>query len=151
MDLDRFRTRERELRALAERVAPLEKMLDRVTAADLKLVTDLATKAADSFNELLKADPPGCTCRLIETDNYSYLDYAESCRHHRQYHRLREELKEGYARMEKALKNEVRLKLVAAALTGTASSITTQSDAAVVERAFAIADEAIRQIAGESA
>lgn len=149
MDRDRFRTRARELRAFAERMTPLAKMPDRATSADLQLAADLATKAADSLDELLKARPPGCNCRLIEDDNYSYLDYAESCLHHRQYHLLREKLKADYAKMEKALKNETRMKLVAAALSGSAGIEPKElldHQGQLVQNAIAIADEVIRQI-----
>lgn len=153
MDRDRFRSRARELRAFADRMTPLAKMPDRATAADLQLAADLATKAADSLDELLKARPPGCNCRLIEDDNYSYLDYAESCIHHRQYHLLREKLKADYAQMEKKLKNETRMKLIAAVLSGTATpmdhrDLPVAGIEPVVERAIAIADEVIRQITG---
>ena len=153
MDRDRFRNRARELRAFADRMGPLAKMPDRVTAADLQLAADLAAKAADSLDELLKARPAGCNCRLIEDDNYSYLDYAESCLHHRQYYLLREQLKADYAKMERKLKNEVRMKLVAAALSGTATpmdhrDLPIAGVEPVVERAIAIADEAIRRITG---
>lgn len=164
MDRDRFRNRARELRAFAERMTPLAKMPDRATGADLQLAADLTVKAADTLDELIKATPPGCECRHIKDDGYDYLDYAESCRHHRQYYLLREQLKADYAKMEKALKNEARMKLVAAALSGTAASfnsrdtpqaqgagwtsITGHAAEKVVERAIAIADETLRQIIG---
>ena len=150
MDKGRFRNRARELRAFADRMAPLAKMPDRATAADLQLAADLATKAADSLDELLKARPAGCNCRLIEDDNYSYLDYAESCLHHGALFLREKQLKEGYAKAERALKNEMRMRLVAAALSGTAAVrlVTGVVPAErVVERAVAIADEEIRQIA----
>lgn len=160
MDRDRFRTRARELRAFAERMAPLAKMPDRVTGADLQLAAELANKAAASLDELLEARLPGCICRLIENDNYSYLDYAEACRHHGNLFVQERQLKEGYAKAEKALKNEARMKLVAAALSGTAAahgtgdvpagwtSVTGPAAGALVERAIAIADEAIKRILG---
>lgn len=154
IDRDRFRGRARELRAFAERMAPLAKMPDRVTAADLQLAADLATKAADHIDELVSAKPPGCICRHIQDDNYSYLDYAEGCLHHRQYYFLREQLKADYKKMEKALKSEVRMKLVAAALSSTALPLDSRDIpqagvGTVVERAIAIADEAIRRITQE--
>lgn len=143
MDSSRFRTRARELRAFAERLAPLAKRPDRVTAADVQQAADLATKAADSLDELLAATPPGCECRQIETDNYSYLDYAESCRHHRQYYILGKKLGADYDALKKTLKDETRLKLIAAALSGTPTPMDVEP---VVARAIKIADEAIRQL-----
>lgn len=160
MDRDRFRNRARELRAFAERMTPLAKMPDRATGADLQLAAELATKAAEHIEELVKAKPSGCICRHIENDNYSYLDYAKECIHHGQLYSLSEHLKADYAKMEKALKNEARMKLVAAALSGTAVSFNSRDTPAgwtnitgpaveiVVERAVAIADETLRRITG---
>ena len=149
MDRDRFRDRVRELRAFADRMAPLSRMPDRVTGVDLQLAADLATKAANSIDELTKAKPTGCICRHIENDNYSYLDYAEACLHHSQLYALSVRLKADYAKMEKALKNEARLKLVTAALSGTAGLPSNDDDLDendFAKRAIAIADEAIRRI-----
>jgi hypothetical protein len=131
-------------------MVPLAKMTDRATGADLQLAADLATKAASDLDELVAATPPGCICRRVENENYSYLDYAEACLHHRQLYVLREQLKAGYVKMERALKNETRMKLVAAALSGAAgmpSDVDDHSDNTdLVKRAFTIADEAIRRI-----
>jgi hypothetical protein len=131
-------------------MSPLAKMPDRATSADLQLAADLAKKAADDLDELVKATPSGCVCRRIDNDNYSYLDYHEECIHHRQYYFLREQLKADYAKMEKALKNEVRIKFVAAALAGTAAGIEPKEDQlgrnAFVENALEIAEAAIRRI-----
>lgn len=146
MDRDRFSGRVRELRAFAERMTALAKMSDRVTSADVQLAADLAGKAADSIDELVKARPSGCICRQIDNDNYSYLDYAEGCLHHRQYYLLRGQLKADFAKMEKALKNEARMKLVSAALAGTAGMAPHDQVGDFVARAIAIADEAIRTI-----
>lgn len=162
MGQDRFRRQAQELRTFANRMAPLAKVPDRATSADFQLAAELATKAADSLDELLKAQPPGCTCRRIENDNYSYLDCAESCIHHRQYHLLSEALKAEYTKMEKELKNAARLKFVAAALTGIAASLNTGNAPeswtdmteptanSIVARAIELADEVVRQITGAS-
>ena len=148
-DRHRFSRRAEELRAFADRMAPLAKMPDRATAADLQLAADITSKAASALDELVKATPTGCICRRVENDNYSYLDYEESCLHHGQLYFLREKLKDDYVRMEKALKNEARMKLVAAALAGTANMA--PQDQPFVANAVAIADEAIRQITGDDA
>lgn len=146
MDRHRFRDRSRELRAFAERMTPLAKMPDRVTGTDLQLAADLATKAADHLDELLEARLPGCICRQIDNDNYSYLDYTESCRHHSQLYTIRESLKADYKKAEKTLKNEVRMKLVASALTGAAMLPRTADVDHYTEKAIEIADEVIRRI-----
>lgn len=147
-DRHRFSRRASELRAFADRMIPLAQMPDRATGADLQLAADLATKAAADLDELAKATPPGCVCRRMQDDNYDYLDYAETCLHHRQLYVLRERVKADYAKMEKALKNEVRLKLVAAALSGAASM--SQLEQSFVDNAVALADEAIRRITGDN-
>lgn len=148
IERDRFRTRARELRAFADRMTPLAKMPDRVTLADLQLAADLSRKAADSLDELLKGTLPGCICRRIENDNYSYLDYAEACQHHGQLHALRERLKTDYAQAEKALKNEARLKIVGAALAGIATRAETLDVETCARKAVEVADAVIRQITG---
>lgn len=148
MDRDRFRNRSRELRAFAERMAPLAKMPDRATGADLQLAADLAAKAADSIDELVKTRPAGCICRTIDRDDYSYLDYAEACLHHGGLFVRERDLKAGYAKMEKALKDEVRMKIVTAALSG-AAFLAQQDSHKFSENAIAIADEVIRRLAAQ--
>ena len=148
-DRHRFSRRASELRAFADQIEPLAKMPDRATGADIQFAADLAKKAANDLDELVKATPSGCICRRIQDDNYSYLDYAEACIHHRQYYLLREQLKESYAKMERALKNEARITLVAAALTGVAAFQPENDHAGRdrhVERAITIADDTIRRI-----
>lgn len=51
-----------------------------------------------------------------------------------------------YAKITQALKNETRMKLVAAALSGTSGGQPIAQVGTVVERAIAIADEALRRI-----
>ena len=147
-DRHRFSRRATELRAFAERMIPLAKMPDRATGADLQLAADLANKAAADLDELASAAPTGCVCRRIENDNYSYLDYAEACIHHRQLYVLREKLKEDYAKMEKALKDEARMKLVGAALSGSAGMAPNDPRelSTFAENVLEIADAVIRQI-----
>ncbi len=128
----------------------LAKVPDRATAADIQLAADLAKKAATDLDDLVKAQPAGCLCRLIENDNYSYLDYHEACIHHRQYWHLREKLKADYAALEKTLKDETRMRLVVAALTGTAGIPANEDDRGgdqLVLRAIDIANETLRRIA----
>src|SRR5271163_864618 len=150
MERDRFRKRARELRTCAELVGTLTQMPDRATEKDFQQAADLMAGAANDLVALLEATPPGCICRRIEHDNYSYLDYAEGCLHHRQLYVMRESLKADYAKMEKALKNEARMKLVAAALSGTATLRDLRDPTAgaenVVERALVIADEVLRRV-----
>lgn len=146
MDKERFRKRSNELRVDAERLGQLGKMPDRVTDKDLRDASNLMLYASMDLDELLKAQLPGCVCRRIQDDNYDYLDYDESCRHHRQLCHLREHLKAEYAKMEKALKDEARMSVVRAALSGTATLSGMDDLQSYVERAIQIADEVVRQI-----
>jgi hypothetical protein len=116
MDRDRYRQRARDLHGCAQLVKDLTKMPDRATEKDFRQAADLMTGAANDIDELIKSKPAGCICRRIEDDNYSYLDYAEGCLHHHELRRIREELKMSYAKMECALKDEVRMRLIVAAL-----------------------------------
>lgn len=146
MDKERFQKRARELRAFDERMRSLVKMPDRATGADLQLAADLVANAAADLEELLRAQLPGCTCCRIQDDNYDYLVYAEDCRHHRHGFLREQQLKADYAKAEKKLKDEVRMSLVRAALSGTATLPAMADLHSCVERAIQIADETIRQI-----
>ena len=145
MNPDRYHKRANDLRGCAQLIKDLTRVPDRATEKDFRHAANLMTDAANDLDELVKATPTGCVCRRIENDNYIYLDYAESCIHHRQLYVLREKLKEDYAKMEKALKNEARMKLVTAVLTGTAAAPAKEDDQ-IVLRALDIADETIRRI-----
>jgi len=154
MDRGRYRNRARELQACAELVGKLTQMPDRASQKDFQQAAKLMEGAASDLEELVTAQPAGCSCRRIRDDNYDYLDYHEGCLHHRQLYLMREALKADYAKMEKALKSEVRMKLVAAALTGTATpmdhrDLPIAGIEPVVARAIAIADEAIRTITAD--
>ena len=147
-DRHRFSKRSRELNERARLVDDLARMPDRATENDFRQAADLMRGAASDLDELASATPTGCVCRRIENDNYSYLDYHEECLHHRQYYFLREKLKEDYAKMEKALKDEARMKLVAAALSGSAGMAPNdvRELSTFAENVLEIADSVIRQI-----
>ena len=148
MDRHRYSRRAHELRAFADRMGPLAKMPDRATSADIQLAADLAKKAADDLDELVAATPAGCVCLRIENDNYSYLDYVESCIHHRQYYLLREQLKAEYQKLECVLKNEARMKLVIAALQAQTVR-SNEPDERMAKLAIKLADEVLRQLGSE--
>lgn len=154
MDHDRFRTRARELRATADEVSCLTALPDDITAPiasrhKLKTTVELLRDAAFDIEQLVGAKPTGCTCRRIQDENaYDYLDYAEGCLHHHELYQIRAHLKEEYVKMERVLKNEVRLRLITAALSGTARM--PDDDDVLVKRAIAIADEALDRIAREA-
>ena len=121
MDRHRFSSRVRELKERAKLVEDLGRVPDRAKEKDFRDLADLLKKTASDIEELVDAKLPGCICRRIDHDDYSYLVYATECRHHHQLHVLTEKLKADYAKMEKTLKDDARMKLVAAALAGTAS------------------------------
>ena len=72
----------------------------------------------------------------------------EGCFHHSQLYQLRETLKADYAKMERTLKNEARMKLVAAALAG-AATLPNYTAHDYAKRAVEIADETIPQDHGD--
>lgn len=148
MDRHRFSDRQRKLLAEVDKLISLKKMTDRVTVDDLNRWAELMQLAAGDLRELVEANLPGCICRRIENDNYSYLDYAESCRHHGSLFHMQAELKKRYELAEKKLKDEVRMSIVREALSGTVDMPTTLTVQGLVTRAIEIADEAIRQLTG---
>ena len=147
-DRHRFSKRARELNERARLTEDLARMPDRATADDFRHAANLMRGAASDLEELVKATPPGCICRRIENDNCNYLDYAKDCIHHRQYYFLREQLKADYAKMEKALKDEVRMKLVTDALQ--AQTVHSNDPTEGMARlAIELADEVLRQLGSE--
>lgn len=153
MDRHRFSKRSRDLIARAQIIDDLSRVPDRMTEKDFRLATDLMRGAASDLDELVKATPTGCICRRIQDNNYDYLDYAEACLHHRQLHTLREKLKADYAKMELTLKDEPRMRVLLAALTGAALRYMgsagvehTMNVESYVYNARAIADEVVRRL-----
>lgn len=145
----RFSKRTRELNERAQLLEDLARTPELAPAGCFSRTADLMRGAASDLDELVKATPPGCICRRVNNDNYSYLDYAEECLHHRQLYALSARLKADYARMERALKDETRMKLVVATLSGAATSMAAQAEhlhGAFVENALTLADEVIRRI-----
>jgi|HubBroStandDraft_6_1064221.scaffolds.fasta_scaffold865195_1 hypothetical protein len=152
MDRSQARSRARDLRLCGEEFRKLMDMPDRAKANDFRVAAEAMLKAADSIDALLDDNLPGCVCRHIENDNYSYLDYAESCRHHGGLYRQIAELKKSYEKTEKKLKDEARMSLVRAALTGAATATDGRLGPTprIVGNAISIADEAIHQIVESS-
>ena len=148
MDRSQARSRARDLRLRGEEFRKLVGMPDRAKAEDFKAAAEVMLKAADSIDALLDDNLPGCVCRHIESDNYSYLDYAESCRHHGGLYRQIAELKKSYEKTEKKLKDEARMSIVRATLSGTADMPATLTVQGFVARAIEIADETLRQLTG---
>jgi hypothetical protein len=145
---ERFRDRANDLQKQADQLAMIAKIPNHATFANLNEAADLLTKAAEDIKELTQAKLPGCVCPYEGVLDHNYASYVEHCPHHRDLFLIRQRLKEQYAWMEKALKNEVRMGLVRAALTGAAESSVAPNR--IVAFAILIADEAIRQI-GERA
>lgn len=154
VDRHRFTKRARELNDCARLVERLTCMPDRATEKDFRQAAELMRSTAIDLEELTKMTPTGCICRRIQDDNYDYLDYAEACLHHRQLYVLREKLKEDYKKMERALKDKPRMRVILAALTGAAL---TEMGAGEVEHgvnvesrvysALALADAVVRRLA----
>lgn len=145
MERHRFSNRVRELKERAKLVEDLGRVPDRAKEKDFRDLAELLRKTASDIEELVDAKLPGCICRRIDHDDYSYLVYATECRHHHQLHFMTEKVKADYAKMEKTLKDEARMKLVATALTGTAS-LAVQDLPSFSRNAIAIADETIARL-----
>ena len=146
IDRDRFRKRAHNLQSCAQLIKDLTRVPDRATEKDFRQAADLMTDAANDIKELIKATPPGCICRRIQDNDYDYLDYEEGCQHHRQLYLIREGLKADYAKMERALKNETRMRILLAVLTGAAALPPAYAGSILIERAIALTDETLRQI-----
>jgi hypothetical protein len=146
VDRHRFSKRARELAERAKRLEDLGKMPDRAVELDFRQAGEMMRGAAADIQELIEAKLPGCICRRIDHDDYSYLDYSLECRHHHQLHALTEKVKADYKKMEKVLKDEIRMKLVAAALSGAVRDDSNSTNAQLATDAIEIADEAIRRL-----
>lgn len=153
MDRGRFENRVDKLRTCASHLGKLSALPERATTDDFRDASDLMRQAADDLTTLIKAELTGCVCRRIRDDNYDYLEYAQGCRHHRDLYTLKERLKADYTKMEKALKDEVRLKLVTAALAGAAISndvIAFEGTERIAKRAIEVADDTIERLARDT-
>lgn len=149
MDRDRYRRRVRELGESTKLIESLAKVPDRATEKDFRLIIDQLRAAATDIEALLEADLPGCACRRVDRDDSYYLDYVESCRHHGHLFSRLASNKKHYEDAAQKLKDEVRGRLVASALSGAAGTVLVTMDAEVddvVAIALRIADHAIQAI-----
>jgi hypothetical protein len=144
MTTNRYHSHMNELRKQATLLKSLAPLSERVSAKDLLGAVDAMQLAASALEELIRARPEGCVCDLIDD---RYLSYAESCTHHGHLHVLLEALKAEYVKLEKTLKDETRLKLIAGALAGTAGLEPKQ---AIAKQAIAVADEVLKQLTDAS-
>ncbi len=136
-------------RKLADELQHLAELPDRLTKKDVEAAAKALRDAADDIDGLARAKPSGCICRHIEDDNYSYLHYDERCYHHGDLVRRTAAIKNDYEKAEKRLRDEVRMKLIVAALPGaTALPDLNKEEAARV--AIDAADAVIRQLLSES-
>lgn len=145
-----FRQRQHELNEHVQLFAKLSPMPERLTEKDLQRAIYLMSRAAEDLGALLDARLPGCTCRRIEDDNYSRLIYEKTCTHHSSLYHQEKTLEERYAKAEKTLKDEARMKLITAAISGAAFQV--PQDAGLFSRnALEIADDVIRRLLEEDA
>lgn len=129
-----------KLDAHAKELYQLSGMIERLTKADVAKAAKSLEEAARALEDLMKGELPGCTCRTIDNDNYSYLDYNETCRHHRGLWLFQNESKKKYDEAHKKLKHELRIKLVTEIVGRSPSGL---SDEETVERALRLADKTI--------
>lgn len=144
MDRDRFRTCASDLVKLSDQLLKLSGMPDRATRHDFEAAATLVSRAAKDLEDLLKVQLPGCICRRIQDDYYNYLEYAEACQHHGGLFHQHAATRAHYEKLENALKDEVRMRFITAALTGTASDQSTNKH--IVQNALDLADEALRRL-----
>ena len=136
-------------RKLADDLDRLAEMPDRLTKKDVEAAAKALRDAAGDIDGLTRAKPSGCVCRHIESDNYDYLDYDESCYHHGSLVRQIAATKKDYKEAEKRLRDEARMKLIVAALPGTTANPDLNYEEAA-RAAIEISDEVIRQLLSES-
>ena len=144
MTTNRYHHHMNELRTQASLLNTLAKVPERASEKDLLGASDTMFLAASALDALMRARPEGCVCDLIDD---RYLAYHASCVHHGHLHVTLEALKAEYTKLEKTLKDETRLKLIAGALAGTAGL---EPSATLAKKAIEIADEVIRQVTGVS-
>lgn len=135
---------------VAETLEKLAQMPDRVTAKDLADASNALRTADATIDKLQKGPLPGCTCRVIDDGEHSYVIYNAKCHHHASLLAREERLKADFAAAEKKLKDPYRAQLFAAALQGLLASRTTAlkdiSVEAVVNAAEKLADAALERL-----
>lgn len=145
---DRFHKRAEDLRTCVELFSTMAQGPAHVFRKDFRQAADLMTGAAGDLEALIKTQPPDCLCRLVRDDNYDYLDYVESCLHHHQLYMTRVELQTHYTKMERALRDEVRMRLIVAALQSPTSY--SHDPWGRARLAIELADEVLQQLAAEA-
>jgi hypothetical protein len=155
MSYESVRARVHEIMQIAERFQILASMPDHVTRADIEQAVSALRDSALKISFLIEATPVGCTCpRTEREDRSTFIDrYDPECRHHGRLHALEERGNKLYEDTRQKLKNEVRIQLVAAALTGLLSwrpSLTTEQRLMIVDVAIASADMTIEKLLAPS-
>jgi hypothetical protein len=106
------------------------------------------------MRKLMAGELTGCTCKLVERDDYSYVEYDEKCVHHRSLWSQTDAIKKHYEEAHKRLTNELRIKLVSEIIGSVvAASFHAQKPMAtclMAGAAIEIADAVIAELAKKS-
>lgn len=139
----------REFVRVANAIEKLRDMPERTTRAELDAWSAALVRAARYLDELTRTRLHGCTCRYHEDDDRSWVTPDPACPHHK--HQIEEQaaLAKHYAKQQKKLTDEVRLRLVAAAITGLAGRPSVSSVDGLAAEALQVADAVIAKILGE--
>jgi hypothetical protein len=130
-----------ELKQHAAQLDKLAELPERATRNDIRNAAAALLDASNDIRKLLKYPLPGCPCRRITDENYDYLVYTDACQHHAHLKREEERIKAAYTKAEEKLKENLRTKFMAAALSEISSFSRSATETA--RRAREIADATI--------
>lgn len=124
-----------------------------MTAQDLLASSELLFKASRAIAELTRGELRGCTCRSIAHDDYFALDYDKECTHHGRFFLQIEKCKAEYTKALKALRNEIRVKLIIEIIGRVAPGVIATGNrlsGAALQDAINLADQAIAALEASS-
>lgn len=142
-----------KLTARARELESLVSMPHRVLSKDVEGASAALNEAADGMRQLMAGELPGCTCRRIDKDDYSYLNYDEKCRDHGNLWAQTTALKKRYEELHAKLTDELRIRIVSEVISSLAATQKCPSGLALAlwaedlaEQASAVADAAIAEL-----
>lgn len=134
---------------IARAIEKLRDMPERTTRDELLAWASALRRASQHLEQLTRTRPHGCTCRYHEDDDRSWVTPDPQCPHHKHQIEERAALAKHYAKQHTKLTNEIRLRLVTAAITGLASKASVLSPDGIATEALQVADAVIAKIEAE--
>jgi len=131
-----------QLRERAAKLDLLARVPDRATGDDIYNAAETIRDCAVDIERLTRKSPPGCTCRLIEDDDRSYVVPDPTCRDHSWQLKEVKRIQDACAQRVAALEDSRLWRLIEAALHGSIATGATPRQ--VAERAWEIARAALR-------